>query len=166
MRRRCSARVLLFDPLGRILLMKGRLPHAPDAPGEWFTVGGGVQPGETVTQAAVREIFEETGFSDIEVGPELWRREVEAVTVRGEAVLVLETYLAARCAGGSPSRDGWEAHEHALVDDVRWWTLEEIAAAAAEGEAFHPAGLAGYLAEALAAGPTAEPRELPRVTRD
>src|SRR5690606_42109346 len=28
----------------------------------WFTVGGGIDPGETPHQAAVRELFEETGL--------------------------------------------------------------------------------------------------------
>jgi len=30
--------------------------------------------------------------------------------------------------GGEPVRDNWEAHEHDLVDDMRWWTLADRAA--------------------------------------
>jgi hypothetical protein len=24
------------------------------------------------------------------------------------------------------SRAGWQPHEHALTDDMRWWTLDEL----------------------------------------
>ena len=75
MRRRLTARVLLFDPLGRILLMKGRLPTRRDGPGAWFTIGGGAEPGEAVLEAAAREIREETGIAEFELGPVIWRRE-------------------------------------------------------------------------------------------
>jgi len=50
MRERFTARVLLLDPNDRILLMNGRLPGDPDAPQVWFTIGGGVEPGETLLE--------------------------------------------------------------------------------------------------------------------
>ena len=162
MRERITARVLLFDPGGRVLLMKGRLPHAPDAPGEWFTVGGGVEPGESVLQAAAREIVEETGFSGVELGRVVWLREVEAVTRRGDMVLVKETYVTARCRGGEPCRDGWDARERSLIDDIRWWSPDEIEAA---DETFHPQGAARLLAELIAGEPPEIPLVLPRLTR-
>jgi len=162
MRERITARVLLFDPQGRILLMKGRLPHAPDAPGEWFTVGGGVEPGESVLQAAAREIVEETGFAGVELGQAVWMREVEAATRRGDPVLVRETYVLARCAGGDPCRDGWDAREQSLIDDIRWWSLEEIHAAE---ETFHPQDAARLLADILAGNIPETPLVLPRLTR-
>ena len=39
MRERLTARVLLLDDEDRILLMKGRLPSQPDAPGAWSGIG-------------------------------------------------------------------------------------------------------------------------------
>ena len=130
MRERLTARVLLFDKQGRILLMKGRLPHHPPSSAAWFTVGGGVEAGESLTQAAIREIVEETGFTEVELGPVVWTRTGEGVLVSGERVLFKESYIVARCPGGAPSRDGWEDHETDLIDDMRWWTLEELAATA------------------------------------
>lgn len=67
------ARVVLLDPQDRILLLHG---HEPDDPCDdwWFTPGGGVEGTETREEAALRELAEETGITDVELGPVLWRR--------------------------------------------------------------------------------------------
>ena len=157
MRERLTARVLLFDPPGRILLMKGRLPSGPTAPAAWFTVGGGAEPGETVLEAAAREIREETGFADAELGPVVWRRHGPLYLANGEQVLFKEHYVVARCAGGEPSRDGWDAVERAFVDDIRWWTLADLITCP---EVVHPIGLTGLLPDILAGRYPATPREI------
>ncbi|MCC7267714.1 MAG: NUDIX domain-containing protein [Caulobacteraceae bacterium] len=53
---RPTVRVLLLDPEDRLLLFRGRLPAQPDSAPFWFTCGGGIEPGETVEDAALREI--------------------------------------------------------------------------------------------------------------
>ena len=128
MKERLTARVLLLDAEDRILLMKGRLPSDPGAPGAWFTVGGGIEPGESLEEAALREIREETGFATAVLGPALWHGEQIHHDRKGRPVLVRETFMLARCAGGTPSRDGWQALENEFVDDIRWWTLADLAA--------------------------------------
>ena len=50
----CSAAI--FDEQGRILLTK-RSDN-----GQWCLPGGAVEPGESVAEACVREVFEETGL--------------------------------------------------------------------------------------------------------
>lgn len=55
-----GALVLPEDREGRLLLQLRDL-HAPVHPGEWGLFGGGVEPGETVAEAALREFEEETG---------------------------------------------------------------------------------------------------------
>jgi 8-oxo-dGTP pyrophosphatase MutT (NUDIX family) len=123
-----AARVLLFDPLGRLLLLKGRLPSAPDAPGWWFTVGGGIEPGESVREAALREIAEETGFATVTLGDILFETDQVLHDRKQRPVRHRSTFLFARCEGGEPSREGWQALEREFVDDIRWWTLEDLAA--------------------------------------
>lgn len=127
MRVRPTARVLLFDPEGRVLLMKGRLAWAKDGPGAWFTVGGGAHEGETMAACAVREVREETGFADVELGPVVLRREVVLGAEAGDPTLFQESYFVARCSGGEIGREGWQDDERELIDDIRWWSLEELA---------------------------------------
>ena len=59
---RLSAHVLFVDPVGRVLLRlrddRADLPY----PGQWDLVGGAVEPGETIGEAALREVAEEIGL--------------------------------------------------------------------------------------------------------
>lgn len=153
---RPTARVLLLDPADRILLMKGRLPSAPDRPGVWFTVGGGVEAGETFLEAADREIREETGLIDFVLGPVVWVR--EGVMLLPEPTLLKECYIVARCQGGDPVREGWTAIERELIDDIRWWTVAELGATA---DRVFPPGLAHRLPPLLGGCLPAEPEIIP-----
>src|SRR4051812_40554767 len=58
---RRASRVLLVDAAERVLLLRGHDPARPDHR-YWFTVGGGLDHGETGAEAAARELFEETGL--------------------------------------------------------------------------------------------------------
>jgi len=71
---RVGARVLLLDHQDRILLMHARDPDDPDH--HWWELpGGGLDDGESLEQAAVREVAEETGIQLDQLGPCLWIRE-------------------------------------------------------------------------------------------
>jgi 8-oxo-dGTP pyrophosphatase MutT (NUDIX family) len=154
MRERLTARVLLLDPQGRILLMKGRLPGRPDGPAFWYSIGGGVEDGETLLQAAAREIVEETGLTDAVIGPTVWRDEVILRDVDLEERLFKQSYIVAHTSGGDPSRDGWLPHEQVLTDDMRWWTLGELQLT---DDTVFPEGMAALLADVLAGRIAAEP---------
>jgi 8-oxo-dGTP pyrophosphatase MutT (NUDIX family) len=151
---RRTARVLLLDPEGRILLMQGRLPSDPGGPSFWFTVGGGVEPGESVRETAAREIVEETGLVDAELGPMVWYGEAILRDQDQRPVRFKEHYIVARTQGGPLSRAGWQPHEHDLTDDLRWWTLQDLQLTDAT---VYPIGLAELLPDVLAGRFSSEP---------
>jgi hypothetical protein len=105
-------------------------------------------------EAAAREIVEETGITEFELGPVVWRRGGEMLLPEGEAVWLDEHYLLARTPGGEPARHGWLDHEVDLIDDIRWWTLEELNATA---DRVFPPDLPMLLADIVAGRFPAEP---------
>jgi len=58
---RTTARVLPVSPDGAVLLLQEQDPAHPGI-AWWGTIGGAVGPGESLVEAAVRELREETGL--------------------------------------------------------------------------------------------------------
>lgn len=150
---RRAARVLLLDATDRLLLVRG---HDADQPERswWFTVGGGIDPGESDLDAAVREMREETGIvlDPARVAGPVFTRSAVFDFVR-ERCRQDEILYLARLGGVGPdasalSRDGWTELELDVVDELRWWPLDELRAV--EIEVF-PVGLAD-LVEPLVRG--------------
>lgn len=74
---RPTARVILLDQDDRLFLLRIHDPAAarglnPIQPDFWLLSGGGVRPGETYEQAARREVAEETGITEVELGRCAW----------------------------------------------------------------------------------------------
>jgi 8-oxo-dGTP pyrophosphatase MutT (NUDIX family) len=145
---RPTVRVVLLDQADRILLMRGRLPLG-DPLGQrfWFTIGGGIEAGETLAEAAAREIVEETGLADAVLGPVLWRDEVVLPVFEGRPQRLQQTYILGRTQGGPVSQTGWLPLERQLADALAWWTLPELEATE---ETIYPPGLAALLRDLLA----------------
>ena len=149
------ARVVLLDPEDRILLLHG---HEPDDPADdwWFTPGGGVEGDESREEAAVRELAEETGITDVELGPVLWRRTC-SFPFAGRRWDQDEWYYLARTAGTNqalPAAQGLTELERRSVAGARWWTCRELTEA---HETVYPTRLAELLRTLLDEGPPAGP---------
>ncbi|WP_026425471.1 NUDIX hydrolase [Actinokineospora inagensis] len=142
---RPSARVVLLDADHRVLLFHG---HDPARLGDtyWFTPGGGVEPGEDLRTAALRELREETGIAlpdDGLTGP-VWRRRVlfsfAGRTYDGEEWF----FLAHLPAGSTVDTSGFTDLESATIAEHRWWPATDLRTT---GDTVYPVQLADLLPE-------------------
>lgn len=105
-----GANLLVFDDADRLLLQR----RADD--GLWCIIGGSVEPGETLEDAAHRELYEETGLEvddltlvDVFSGPEFLM-----VYPNGDQVYPVGALYVARGARGELRADGHEGLELAF----------------------------------------------------
>ncbi|MEE2032736.1 NUDIX hydrolase, partial [Rhodococcus chondri] len=147
-RLRTSARVVLFDEGGRVLLLRGHDPAVPDAH-FWFTIGGAVEPGETLLDAAVREIAEETGLevNRVRVSGPMWRR-VAVFPFNGEVLHSEEMFFAAQAPAFSPDSNGFTELERRMRLEHRWFEIGEVQDLLLSGEPLYPQELPHLLVEA------------------
>ncbi|MGC5362819.1 NUDIX hydrolase [Streptomyces sp. DT24] len=150
--RRRVARVVLLDPDDRVLLMHGFEPGDP-SDSWWFTPGGGLEGDETREQAALRELAEETGITEVELGPVIWQR-ICSFPFDGRRWDQDEWYFLARTERTVTDRRGFTALERRSVSGLRWWTSAELSAAR---ETVYPTRLAELLRMLLEEGPPCTP---------
>ncbi|NGY65724.1 NUDIX domain-containing protein [Lentzea sp. NEAU-D13] len=124
---RPSARVVLTDPAGRVLLFQGFDPARPQEK-FWFTVGGGVEDGEELRDTALREAFEETGVKlapESLIGP-VWRRRA-VFSFDGQTFDAEEWFFYARIDGElAVDTSGFNDVEESTITGHRWWSAEEL----------------------------------------
>lgn len=148
-RRRIAARVVLLDDLDRVLLFRGLDPADVDAGFWWFTPGGGVDPEESLEQAARRELIEETGIHDVNLGPCLWTR-LAQFSFEGIEFEQREWFFLARTAQRTVDTSDFTDYEQRSMTDHRWWSVDELRRS---DVVVWPRGLASLLATLLTAGP-------------
>ena len=146
---RYGARALVLDPANRVLLVRFVLPRKE----LWATPGGGIDPDETAEQAIVRELAEECGLRDFELGPCIWTRErwVQWPRWGGQT----ERIYLVRTNRFEPVPE-WTAEQLASegVAEQRWWTLAELEVSR---ELFAPSRLAELVRDLVENGPPTEP---------
>jgi 8-oxo-dGTP pyrophosphatase MutT (NUDIX family) len=149
---RLAARAVVLDPEDRILLVHWvNEDHDIDV---WLTPGGGVDDGEDGEAALRRELREEAGLDDFVAGPMIWTRR-HAFPWYGREIEQRETFVLVRTPPFEPRPDP-AALAVEGVQDLRWWTVDEIEAS---GETFAPRDLARLLRDLVQNGPPAQPRD-------
>ena len=143
---RPTSRWLILDEQGRVLLFRFVYADGPlTGTAFWATPGGGCDPGETYEDAARRELFEETGLSVVDPGPQVARRVVEFCLPNGRMANVDQRFFLLRAEPFALSASGWTEDERQVLTEHRWWSADEIRASR---EAVWPTDLAD-LVEAL-----------------
>jgi 8-oxo-dGTP pyrophosphatase MutT (NUDIX family) len=154
---RQAVRALLISPQEQLLLIKIIEPQSKRA--FWLTPGGGVDPSESPTAGLKREIFEETGLTGFEIGPEVWHRE-HLFTWAGRSIRQREKFYLVKVPRFEPTPQHLpDEVERAAFDGFRWWGVTEIEHSQEE---FAPGGLGQLLQALLRDGPPAQPIVLTR----
>jgi 8-oxo-dGTP pyrophosphatase MutT (NUDIX family) len=145
---RRAVRLLVVDDADRVLLFRDSDPGVPGAR-MWMTPGGGIDPDETLTQAAVRELREETGLTLSEeqlLGPLATR-----VVTHGFSDKVTdqhETFYLARVDAFDVDISGHTEDERLTVVGHRWWNRSDLAESK---DVFWPTNLEELLTLAVSA---------------
>jgi ADP-ribose pyrophosphatase YjhB (NUDIX family) len=153
---RPTARLLVVDADDRVLLFGGQEPEGRRF---WFTPGGGVHRGETLTQAAARELAEETGLVRTEAGlgpvvansAGLW-------TADGKVFFGADSFFLLRAADSAIDTSGQEELERSVIMEHRWWAVSELRAT---NDLINPIGLPSLLESLLRDGAPTVPVRLP-----
>jgi TDG/mug DNA glycosylase family protein len=145
---RDAVRALVIDPVGRTLLVRFE-----DAFGTWWsTPGGGIEPGETDEHALARELDEEAGLREYELGPQIWTRTHWLVDPRRWGGQRERHYLVRLPAFEPAPRFTAAELEAEGVHEVRWFTPDEL-----ETVTTGPRRLPELVRDLLEHGPPAEP---------
>lgn len=118
-RQRFAVRAVVITPEREVLLIRTRPVTRPPY---WVTPGGGVEPGESDEQALRRELHEETGLTQFELGPLLMQHSFvgpgpRRVTHRQRLFFVshprFEPFMS-------------DAQEARTIERFHWWPLHEL----------------------------------------
>jgi TDG/mug DNA glycosylase family protein len=112
---RQNVRAAVVDGDDRILLLRYRDDYA----NWWVTPGGGREQGETDEQTLRRELEEEIGLVDLEVGPLLWERTGWTLDEPGFGSFLSRVYLV--------RVDRFEPPHLTEALELRWFSIAELA---------------------------------------
>ncbi len=144
-----------MDELDRVLLFQGQDPSNPSDI-FWCPVGGGIEPGESPEDAARREVKEETGLTDFDLGSHVWNRQDE-YSFNGKNYQVSETWFLSHTSSFEIDTTALFGLERASFVQYRWWAQSELDVTT---ELMTPRQLAPMLKDLMLNGAPEVPLEL------
>jgi 8-oxo-dGTP diphosphatase len=144
-RKRRTARVMVFDEHAAILLIRFVVPRVEGEFVFWALPGGEIEAGETEAEAALRELKEELGLELQLAGPVY--RDSNQFLHQGEMQDNVDFLFRAECSREEPRLIGVTADERQIMKEIRWWSEAEIEASR---ERIFPENLAERIREMAA----------------
>ena len=160
MNTRPAARLIIIDPADRILLFKADdfpLDPRQEVTSYWYVPGGEVERGESFEETARRELWEETGIRDVEIGPCVWMREEVLHFPRIGEALAQESFFPVWVENNDLNFDNMVDIEATVMSAHRWWTVIDLRNTA---DTVFPGGLASLLPPILAGSLPPQPLKI------
>ncbi len=150
---RPAVRALMLDQHDHVLLVRFEFPTGT----RWALPGGGIEPGEDPITALRREIHEEVGLTQFDIGDHIWSR-LHVIPIIGtdfdgqrDRVHLVRTHRF-----DPVPTIGWDQMNAERVFEMRWWSVDEIVAS---DEHFAPRRLGELVRDLLTIGAPERPVE-------
>jgi len=156
LRIRQAARALVLSADRHVLLVRFEFPAGT----RWALPGGGLESGESHLEAVRRELVEEVGLDDVEIGPHIWTREHHVLFIDKKWDGQREHVHLVRVDDRFEPRPavGWDVLRSEYLHEIRWWSIDELATRS--DIVWVPGDLPRLIAELERDGTPSEPLEV------
>lgn len=121
----------------------------------WFAIGGEIEPGKELMNAAIRELKEETWLEeqDITFGPKVWFGEFEMV-LSGKMTKLKQQFIVAHAKKSETTLQHLTEEEQKVIEKTAWFSLRGIKQSK---QVVYPVVLPEYLPDILNKNYSKEP---------